>query len=293
MPGHPHLFQYPFEPGSRLLGNGHRMSYVDEGRGNPVVLLHGNPSWSYLYRNLISLLSRSHRCIAPDHLGCGLSDKPQDYPYRLADHIDNLEDFLEQMAVGGCVLVMHDWGGAIGMGWAARHVEKIAGLVVMNTAAFRSRLLPRRIAVCRLPVLGAFLVRGLNLFARGATVMAVRKKMAPGVRSGFLFPYDSWASRIALHRFVQDIPLNEGHPSWPTLLRVEEGLGTLAGKPMLICWGGRDFCFTEAFYHEWRQRYPDAEGHYFAQAGHYLLEDELNEVGGRINRFLKTIGWTA
>lgn len=289
----PSLYQYPFVPKSCTLRDGHRMSFVDEGSGRPVVFLHGNPSWSYLYRNLISVLRDSHRCFAPDHLGCGLSDKPQDYPYRLAGHIDNLEYFLDRLAVEQCVLVMHDWGGAIGMGWAGRNPDKVAGLIVLNTAAFRSGRFPLRIAICRWPVVGSLLVRGLNLFARGATLMAVRKKMASDIKAGFLFPYDSWANRIAVLRFVEDIPLRQGHPSWPTLLRVEQGLRLLAGKPMLICWGGQDFCFNDAFYDEWRFRFPGAESHYFAHAGHYLLEDAFDEVSGRINRFLRTISWKA
>jgi cis-3-alkyl-4-acyloxetan-2-one decarboxylase len=289
----PSLFQYPFEPKSCILRDGHRLSFVDEGAGRPVVFLHGNPSWSYLYRNLIVLLQGSQRCIAPDHLGCGLSDKPQNYPYRLADHIDNLENFLDRLAVERCVLVMHDWGGAIGMGWAGRNADRVAGMVVLNTAAFRAGGIPLRIAVCRWPVVGALMVRGLNLFARGATLMAVKKRMAPDVQAGFLFPYDSWANRIAIHRFVEDIPLHRGHPSWAMLLQVEQGLKSLVGKPMLICWGGRDFCFTDVFYDEWRRRFPGAESHYFAQAGHYLLEDAFDGVGGRIDSFLRTIGWTA
>lgn len=287
------LFQYPYVPESFILPGGQRLSYLDEGEGRPVVLLHGNPSWSYLYRNLIAGLRESNRCIAPDHLGCGLSDKPRDYPYRLADHIANLDSLLTRLAIERCVLVMHDWGGAIGMGWAGRNSDRVGGLIVLNTAAFRSNRIPLRIAVCRLPFIGAFLVRGLNLFARGATMMAVREQMAEGIKAGFLFPYNSWANRIALHRFVEDIPLRVGHPSWPTLLGVEEGLRTLVAKPMLICWGGRDFCFNDAFYAEWRFRFPEAESHYFAHAGHYLLEDAFDAVSGRITLFLRTIGWTA
>lgn len=292
MSAQPRLFQYPFAPASCILPGGHRLSYLDEGEGRPVILLHGNPSWSYLYRNLIAELRETNRCIAPDHLGCGLSDKPRDYPYRLADHIANLDCLLTGLGIEQCVLVMHDWGGAVGMGWAGRNPGRIAGLIVCNTAAFRSRRIPWRIAVCRWPVLGALLVRGLNLFARGATLMAVRGKMAPAAAAGFLHPYDSWAARIALHRFVQDIPLDAGHPSWPTLLEVEHGLGAMAGKPMLICWGGRDFCFNDAFYDEWRRRFPQAESHYFGGAGHYLLEDAFDGVSGRIRHFLNRIGWS-
>ena len=256
----PPLAQYPFAPIDVTVAGGHRISCVDEGRGLPVVMLHGNPSWSYLYRRLILGLRDSYRCLAPDHLGCGLSDKPQHYPYRLADHIANLEEVLAQRNIDRCVLVVHDWGGAIGMGWAVQNPEKVAGLVVTNTAAFRSTRIPFRISVCRWPMLGAILVRGLNLFARGAVHMAVARKMAPETAAGFLAPYDSWANRIAVHRFVRDIPMQPDHPSWQTLAAVEEGLPRLAGKPMLLCWGGRDFCFNDWFYDEWRRRFPRALG---------------------------------
>lgn len=282
----PDLYQYPFKPKRITVDGGYSISCVDEGKGPPLVFVHGNPSWSYLYRNLISSFSHSYRCIAPDHIGCGLSDKPQDYPYRLANHIDNLEQVLDELEIQSCILIMHDWGGAIGMGFAGRHPERVDGLVVMNTAAFRSSLIPLRISVCRWPIIGPFLVRGLNGFAGAAVHMAVSKKMKPEVAQGFLYPYDSWANRVAVQRFVEDIPLQEKHPSWSTLVQVEKGLDKLKDKSMLICWGGSDFCFHDAFYQEWLNRFPQSEQHYFPEAGHYLLEDALEPVRDKIQAFL-------
>jgi haloalkane dehalogenase len=284
------LHQYPFTPKRVTVEGGYRISCVDEGQGRAIVFVHGNPTWSYLYRNLITSLNGSHRCIAPDHLGCGLSDKPQEYPYRLINHIDNLEQVLDQLEVESCILVMHDWGGAIGMGWAGRHPDRVDGLVVMNTAAFRSKLIPWRIAVCGWPLVGPLLVRGMNAFAGAAIHMAVARKMDSEVAAGFLYPYDSWANRVAVLRFVQDIPLRENHPSWPELVRVEKGLERLQGKPMLLCWGGRDFCFHDAFYTEWQRRFPWAECHYYPDAGHYLMEDAFDAVRENIERFLPICG---
>ena len=274
----PTFAEYPFTPQNFVTAAGHRLSYIDEGNGLPVVMVHGNPSWSYLYRNVITALKGEYRCIAPDHLGCGLSDKPQNWPYQLQGHINNFTELLDHLHIERCVLVVHDWGGAIGMGWAGRHPERIAGLVVLNTAAFRSSQLALRIAVCRWPLIGALLVRGLNGFAWPATFMAVRKKMRPEIKAGFLAPYNNWANRVAVHRFVQDIPMQPGHPSYQTLVDVENSLEELEKKPMLICWGGQDFCFNDHFYKEWQQRFPQAEKHYFATTGHYVLEDALAEI---------------
>ncbi len=279
------IAEYPYTP-KQFSPDGHTMAYLDEGEGPVVVCVHGNPSWSYLYRNVVAVLSDRYRCIVPDHIGCGFSDKPQEYDYTLKNHIDNLESLLEHLGVKECVLVVHDWGGAIGMGWAGRYPEKVKGLVVLNTAAFRSQRIPFRIAVCRWPVFGDFVVRGLNGFARAALFMAVHKRMTPGVASGFLAPYDNWANRVALLRFVQDIPLGPDHPSWQTLVEVENNLLKLQKQPMLLCWGGEDFCFNDHFFQEWLERFPDAENHYFEKAGHYVLEDASDQILPLVERFV-------
>ncbi|MGD9947412.1 MAG: alpha/beta fold hydrolase [Desulfobulbus sp.] len=282
--------QYPFQPQFVHI-NGHRLAYLDQGQGLPVVMVHGNPSWSYLYRNLVTHLQDRYRCIVPDHLGCGFSDKPQNYPYRLQNHLENLESLLDQLAIERCVLVVHDWGGAIGMGWAGKHAQRVAGVVVLNTAAFRSRRMPLRIAMCRWPILGELLVRGLNGFAGAAIFMAVTKRMRPEIAQGFLAPYDNWHNRVAVHRFVQDIPMKPNHPSWATLAAIEEGLAHLAEVPMLLCWGGADFCFNDWFYQEWQRRFPSAEAHYFKRAGHYLLEEAFDEIAPLVDQFLgRTLG---
>lgn len=279
------LFQYPYAV-KRLSIEGHNLSYLDEGRGTAVVMVHGNPSWSYLFRNAVEHLRGEYRCIVPDHMGCGFSDKPQNYPYRLQTHINNLERLLDHLHIDRCVLIVHDWGGAIGMGWAGRHVDRVKGVVVLNTAAFRSQRIPLRIAICRWPLLGALIVRGLNGFAWPAVYMAVTERMTPEIARGFLAPYDSWSNRVAVHSFVRDIPLTPGSPSWETLVEVESSLQDLKDKPMLICWGGKDFCFNDHFYREWRDRFPSADSHYFPDAGHYVLEDAGRAIFPLISNFL-------
>jgi len=277
-------YPYPFEP-KKITVAGHVMSYIDEGEGQPVLMVHGNPTWSFYYRNLICSLRKKYRAVALDHLGCGLSAKPLGYPYTLANHIDNLTSFIDQLGLDKVSLVMHDWGGAIGMGFAGRYPERISSLTVLNTAAFTSRRIPLRISLCRMPLLGEFLVRGLNAFSRAALRMAVTRPLSAEVARGYLAPYDSWDNRIAVYRFVKDIPLREGHVSWPVLTEVERNLERLRQVPMMIVWGGRDFCFNDHFYTEWGRRFPDARRYYFGEAGHYVLEDAFADVEPLFHEF--------
>lgn len=271
--------EYPFQSHFHTIGS-HRLHYLDEGQGPVIIMVHGNPTWSFYYRRLITLLSRENRVIAIDHLGCGLSDKPQGYDYCLQNHINNLSSLVHQLDITSYSLVVHDWGGAIGMGLAAENPLAVEKVMVLNTAAFRSQRIPFRISVCRWPLIGEFLVRALNGFAGPAVFMAVRKKMPREIADAYLAPYDSWKNRVAVAAFVKDIPLSPTHPSYQTLVRVEQGLEILQElkPPMMICWGGRDFCFNNHFYDEWCRRFPEAENHYFTDSGHYILEDAFGEI---------------
>jgi cis-3-alkyl-4-acyloxetan-2-one decarboxylase len=279
---------YPWTPRRFEQPGGVGQSYLDVGPAAPgetLLMVHGNPTWSFYYRNLIKAFSDPHRCVAVDHVGSGLSDKPQDYPYTLGTHIENLERLVDHLKLDGVTLVVHDWGGAIGMGWATRHPAKVRRLVVLNTAAFRSQRIPPSIDLCRVPGLGPLLIRGLNGFARAAVIRAVHKKMPADVARGFVGPYDSWANRIGNLRFVQDIPMHSRVPSWPVIIDIEQKLPTLRDKPMLVCWGGRDFCFDDTFLATWRERFPAADVHRFADAGHYVLEDAGEQVVERMRAF--------
>lgn len=265
------------------------MHYIDQGQGDVIVMVHGNPTWSFYYRKLITLLSKTHRVIAIDHIGCGMSDKPQDYDYCLQNHINNLDSLLQHLQIEKFSLCVHDWGGAIGMGVAARRVDDLQRALVLNTAAFRSSQIPQRIQICRWPIIGDLLVRGLNSFAGSAVSMAVTKTMKRAVADAYIAPYDSWGNRIAVAAFVKDIPLDSQHPSYDTLVKVEQGLEKLQERnlPMLICWGAKDFCFHKDFYDEWCARFPQAEKHYFENGGHYILEDEFAAIAPLARRFFE------
>ena len=280
---------YPFESNWLDL-DGIRYHYLDEGsRDAPVVvMLHGNPTWSFYYRTLIPAISKNHRVIVPDHIGCGLSDKPQKYTYNLEQHIQNLETLLTHLGIEQMSLVVHDWGGAIGMGYAIRHPKSVSRFVILNTAAFVLKKMPKRILICRPKYFGALLVRGFNAFAGVATYQGVTAtKMSSKVRAGYLAPYNNWDNRIAIHRFVEDIPWEDDHPTRPLLEEIDKGLTQFKDYPMLIIWGGKDFCFTERdFFSEWQRRFPRASTYIFADAGHYIVEDKHKEIVPLVEKFL-------
>jgi haloalkane dehalogenase len=284
--------EYPFR-GREHRSPGGTMHYLDEGPrdGEVVLCLHGNPTWSFYWRALVRGLADRRRIVVPDHVGCGLSEKPQAWSYRLADHVANLESLVLALDLRRITLVVHDWGGAIGFGFARRHPERIARLVITNTAAFPGRV-PWRIRACRTPVVGEFLVRRMNAFAGLAPRMASARRggLPSAARAGLLFPYDSAAHRIAIARFVQDIPTSSAHPSWAELAAIEASLASFARLPACIVWGGRDWCFSARFLAEWRRRFPRAEVHALPEAGHYLMEDAPDEVVGHVRAFLEREG---
>jgi haloalkane dehalogenase len=280
-------------PGRDLDRGGLRLHYLEEGSGEPVVMVHGNPTWSFFFRRLVETLSATHRAIVPDHIGCGLSDKPDDsrYRYTLASRVDDLEALLDHLDVDRNVtLILHDWGGMIGMTYAVRYPERISRIVVMNTAAFHmpaSKTLPLALWLCRKQHIGSYLVRGLNGFARGtARIGCTRRKMPDGVRRAYVAPYNTWQHRIAIHRFVQDIPLSPADRSYELVTRVQDRLSLLASVPILILWGMKDFVFDRPFLDEWNRRFPGAHVHQFPKAGHYVLEDESETIVPLIRNFL-------
>jgi pimeloyl-ACP methyl ester carboxylesterase len=282
---------YPFR-GHFLDRGATRLHYLDEGEGPPVVMLHGNPTWSFYYRNLVLALRGAHRCVVPDHVGCGLSDKPPKsrYDYSLQSRIDDLEALLDHAGVRDCSLVVHDWGGMIGLAWAVRHPERVRRLVVLNTGAFHlpaGKRLPFALWLGRNTALGTFLIRGLNMFCRAAArVGTKRRPLPPEVRAEYLRPYDSWRNRVAVAQFVKTIPLRPGDPGYDIVSEVERGLEKLRHVPTLIAWGLRDFVFDHHFLAEWERRFPHAEVLRFDDAGHYVLEDAGDEIIPRVREFL-------
>jgi len=283
---------YPFSSHFLEL-RGQRLHYLDEGpRDAPAVLmLHGNPTWSFYYRNLVKALRGQFRCIVPDHLGCGLSDKPDDqqYDYRLRSRIEDVDSLVRHLGITDpLTLVVHDWGGMIGFAWAVENPDLIDKMVVLNTAAFPlpdDKKMPPALSLVRDTALGAFLVTRFNAFSGIAARVAFKKPVSAQVREAYKLPYDSPQNRIATLRFVQDIPLKETDPGYDILINTAERLHLLQNKPCLIAWGERDFVFDIPFLNKWLEYFPEAELHRFPDCGHYVLEDGGPGLIETISRF--------
>ncbi len=279
--------EYPFASHT-LAVNGGDLHYLDEGPKDAPVLvcLHGNPTWSFYWRKVVQHFAPTMRVVVPDHMGCGMSDRPQHWSYRLADHVDNVQALLDHLDIDTFSLAVHDWGGAIGMGVATERPDAIDRLIVTNTAAFRSTDIPLSIASLRIPVFGPIAVLQFNAFASVATFRAVERKLSAEAKAGLLAPYSSPHDRIATLRFVQDIPMKSNHPSWQRLVRIEDKLVQLKSKPMLLLWGDADFCFTPKFRAHWQALFPEATVHAWSDVGHYVMEDAPERVLPLMERFL-------
>lgn len=297
---------YPFYPQRFEVRPGIAMSYLDEGPrdGEVVLMLHGNPSWSYYWRKLVSELAnpasgKRYRCIVPDHIGMGLSDKPDDaagavprYDYTLQSRVDDVAALLGHLDITGpLTLAVHDWGGMIGFGWALTHAAQVRRLVITNTAAFPlppAKPMPWQIALGRDWKFGAFVIRAFNAFSSGASLVGVEHRMPRDVRRAYVAPYDSWAHRISTVRFMQDIPLSPADRAWPLLEEAGKRLPEFADRPAFIGWGLKDFVFDRHFLDGFRKALPQAEVQAFDDAGHYVLEDKADVLVPAIRKFLDT-----
>ncbi len=287
---------FPFEPNFHVQSAGHRMHYVDEGplAGQPVVMVHGNPTWSFYYRNVIEALKDDCRCLAPDHVGMGLSDRPDEsaYDYTMASRVADFGHWLDEVEPEREIdLVVHDWGGAIATAWAVQHPERVRRIVLLNTWAFTippDEPLPFALKFARTGI-GGFLINRFNAFSGLATRLATAHRLDREVARGLTAPYrGSPDRRLATLRFVQDIPLKESDAAWPVLAETEKHLDRLADKPIKFIWGAKDFVFDDRVLDMWREIWPQAEVEYLEDAGHYVLEDAPERVVPSIAAFLSS-----
>jgi haloalkane dehalogenase len=283
---------YPFQ--SHWCGRrGARLHYIDEQPPEThvpravLLFVHGNPTWSFHWRALIARERSRYRCVAIDHLGCGLSDRP-DGLLSLSDHVENLVSLVERLDLQHITLVAQDWGGAIGLGAMLRTPERLERIVLLNTGAFPPSSIPWRIRACRIPVFGRLAVQGGGLFNRTALRMTLarRRRLDPAVAAAYLAPYNSWTNRRAVYGFVKDIPSGPRHPTWQTLAEIERRLPTLADRPALLVWGMRDWCFRPDCLERFEQVWPQAEVHRLADVGHWVLEDAPEDAVPIVEQFL-------
>lgn len=282
--------EYPFLSHWRPLTTG-RIHYLDEGTSEPggatLLFVHGNPTWSFHWRRLVRDLRNDFRCVAVDHLGCGLSDlAPR--PLTLADRIEHLVEFVEGQDLKQITLVAQDWGGAIGLGALQRLPDRFRAIALFNTGAYVPRSIPLRIRVCRWPVVGRLAVQGAGLFSRAALRMTLARteRLPPHVRDGYLAPYATWSRRAAVYQFVCDIPSSPRHPTWRTLEALENGLTRLADLPIMLVWGEKDWCFTPACLERFVDVWPRADVHRLADAGHWIVEDAPDDAQRLLRDFV-------
>jgi acyl-CoA synthetase (AMP-forming)/AMP-acid ligase II/pimeloyl-ACP methyl ester carboxylesterase len=291
---HPYGPLYPFRSRFVTVGRGtatggtqgHRMHYVDEGSGPVVVCLHGNPTWGFLFRNLIAALRDDFRVIVPDHIGCGLSDQPGDVCFRAGDRIGHLEDLLAELGVGRFSLVMHDWGGPLGTGLAVRRPADVERLVYFNTTLAEMALLPGMIRRAAAPVIGRLLTQDTMQFLKLLTSFGVVQAMPEEVKRGYLRPYRSRAGRRAIWGFVQDIPFSPSHPTAPLMDDMVARLPALADTPVKIIWGMKDPCFHPGILRQVAARFPQAEVVRVPDASHLVLEDAPGRSIAAVREFL-------
>ncbi|MFQ5417898.1 MAG: alpha/beta fold hydrolase [Myxococcota bacterium] len=283
--------EYPFA--HRFLNVPHgRMHYVDEGKGSPILAVHGQPTWSFLYRHVIRGLSDRHRVVAPDLVGFGLSEKPTEVEdYTIEGHADDVEALLLQLDLREVTLVVHDWGGPIGLGAAARHPDRIRAIVVLNTMGFypptADAKIPFALRFIRAPGVGELLLRRFGMFERTIMPTAVAKRdRYEAVQSAYRGPFASARDRAGVLAFPRLIPDDADHPSARLIEdHVELFLEAFDG-PVLILWGEQDPFFSREILDGWKELFPEARVIPLPDAAHYVQEDAHEEIVPAIRTLL-------
>ena len=276
--------EYPFESRYFKTPTG-RMHYIDEGGGSPIVMVHGNPTWSFLYRNLIKQLRTEYRCIAMDHIGFGLSDKPRVWSYLPEDHAKNLEAFIEHLELENNTLIMQDWGGPIGMSYAVNNPSNVSRFILMNTWAWPVNRDLHYIGFSSFMggFIGRFLIRRYNFFARSVMkqVFGDKSKLPPEIHDHYLKPLDSPETRTGSHVFPKQII---GSTSW--LNTIWSRISVLCDIPALFVWGMKDIAFREKELRRWEQTFSNSRSVRLRTVGHYVQEEAPDELSDAVIPFL-------
>lgn len=277
---------YPFESKYARLEAG-EMHYIDEGRGAPILFVHGTPTWSFLFRKQIRALSGRYRCIAPDHIGFGLSEKPPAFEGTPQAHARNLAEFAGKLGLENITLVVHDFGGPIGLAFANAHPEKVRRVVLLNTWLWetRSEKSARQVDKLLRSWLGKFLYLRLNFSPRFLLrqAFADKKYLPPAVHRHYTRVFPDKPSRCGLLRIGQSLM---GASDWYE--EQWEKLEALAGKPFLIIWGLQDQFLKPAYLEKWKARLPEAEV-IELDCGHFVTEEQPGEVAEAVGRFAASV----
>jgi haloalkane dehalogenase len=256
--------------------DGASVHYVDEGSGPPLLLLHGNPTWSFLYRDVIAGLRDRFRCIAPDYPGFGLSGPaPAGYGYTPAEHARVVERLVLDLDLTGVTMMVQDWGGPIGFAVATRHPERFAAFVIANTWAWpksdpATQLFSRLLG----GPIGRRLIAGRNVFVERILPGGVKRRTLPdAVMAAYRGPFPTPASRRPIHVLPREILASR-----PLLAEVDRALPALARRPALIVWPTRDPAFRDAERRRWEATFPDHRTVTLEGAGHYVQEDAPDEI---------------
>lgn len=276
--------RYPFES-NYLATDAGRVHYVDEGEGETLLMLHGNPTWSFLNRHLIRGLSDEYRCVAPDYLGFGLSEKPRHWSYRPRAHTRVIDELIESLELTDVTLCLQDWGGPIGVDYATRRPDNVSGFVVMNTAAWPLADNWRVQAFSR--VAGSRVGQGLDRRYNAAVDWVMprafgdRSQLTPAIHDHYRAPFADPADRRGASIFARELL---GSTDWLSALWERRRL--IADKPAIICWGMQGPLFGRSALGRWQALFPTARTAEFDDAGHFVQEEAGVEMVPEIERFM-------
>lgn len=275
--------QYPFTNRYIQLDAG-KMHYVDEGEGETLVFVHGTPTWSFLYRKYIQELSKNYRCIAIDHIGFGLSEKPVDFDGTPQSHSQNLSAFIEELDLTDITLVVHDFGGPIGLSSAIQNHHRIKQIVMFNTWLWETKNNPQAQKVDKVinSAIGKFMYLWLNVSPKLLIKQGIsdKKNLTKAIHAQYIKPFPNRASRLSLWNIGKALV---GSSDW--YQEQWQNLDVLTDKPWLVLWGKKDAFITTEYLQKWKQRLPKAVVKEY-ESGHFLQEENPTETIEEIRRFI-------
>jgi haloalkane dehalogenase len=275
---------YPYEARAHRVPAG-LMRYVDVGQGEPIVMVHGNPTWSFVYRKLINALRDRYRCIAPDHIGFGQSDKPYDWTYLPQDHAANLTSLLNSLDLSGITLVVQDWGGPIGLSYAVANPERVKRLVILNTWMWsvKADWYYQGFSGFVGGPIGRWLCRNYNFFVGQVVKTAYGEKalLTPEIHRHYFDALPTPESRKGTWVFPRQII---GSSAW--LDSLWQRRANIAEKPAMLAWGMKDIAFREQELRRWQELFPKAQVTRFATAGHYVQDEQGEAIAKLIGDFM-------